>query len=84
MAKKQGQAEKKKQTSSQGPQESGRRSYWYMGLIGLALAAWTVWRLQPSQGLERALLFGAVAFLAWGVFIVGYYLSQRMGGDKDE
>jgi thiol:disulfide interchange protein len=53
-------------------------------LIGLALAAWLVWRLQPTQGIERALLWGVVAGLAWGVFIVFYYLSQRKSSEKDE
>lgn len=85
MAKKPEQARKrKKQPASQKPQGPGRRSYLYLGLIGLALVAWMVWRLQPTQGLERALLFGIVAGLAWGVFIVGYYLSQRTSGEKDE
>jgi thiol:disulfide interchange protein len=53
-------------------------------LIGLALAVWMVWRLQPTQGFERALLWGVVAGLAWGVFIFFYYMSQRNSGEKDE
>lgn len=73
-----------KQPTNQRPQGPGTRSYLYLGLIGLALAAWMVWRLQPTQGIERALLWGAVAGLAWGVFIVFYYLSQRNSGEEDE
>jgi hypothetical protein len=55
-----------------------------MGLLGLALAAWMVWRLQPTQGLEKALLWGIVAGLAWAVFVVGYYLSQRSSDENDK
>lgn len=85
MAKKPGRArKKKKQPTNQQSQGPGSRSYLYLGLIGLALAAWMVWRLQPTQGLERALIWGVVAGLAWGVFIVFYYLSQRSSGEKDE
>ncbi len=85
MAKKSGQARKrKKQPANQRPQGPGSRSYLYLGLIGLALAAWMVWRLQPTQGFERALLWGVVAGLAWAVFIFFYYMSQRSGGEKDE
>jgi FtsH-binding integral membrane protein len=74
----------KKQPANQRPVERGRRSYLYLGLIGLALVAWIVWRLQPTQGLEVALFWGVVIGLAWGVFIVFYYLSQRKGGKEDE
>ena len=85
MAKKSGQTRKrKKQPANQRSQGPGSRSYLYLGLIGLALAAWMVWRLQPTQGFERALLWGVVAGLAWGVFIFFYYMSQRSSGEKDE
>lgn len=75
---------RKKKSTNQREQGPGTRSYLYLGLIGLALAAWMVWRLQPTQGLERALLWGVVAGLAWGVFIVLYYLSQRRSSEEDE
>lgn len=73
-----------KQPTNKRKQGPGTRSYLYLGLIGLALAAWMVWRLQPTQGIERALLWGAGAGLAWGVFIVLYYLSQRKSNEEDE
>ena len=75
---------RKKKSTNQREQGPGTRSYLYLGLIGLALAAWLVWRLQPTQGIERALLWGVVAGLAWGVFIVFYYLSQRKSSEEDE
>ena len=85
MAKKSGRKKGQKETN---PKEQtgarGQRSTVYMALIGVALAAWIVWRLQPTQGIETALLWGAVAGLAWAVFIVGSYILQRRGNQEDE
>ncbi len=55
-----------------------------MGLLSLALALWIVWRLEPTQGLGKALIIGALVGLAWVVFIVAYNVSQRRGNQKDE
>jgi hypothetical protein len=50
-----------------------------MAFLGVLLAAWIVWRLEPSQGLNKALLYGIVAGLAWGVFVLAFTWSQRRG-----
>ncbi len=89
MAKKSRQAEKdeKRQPGKQSvgsTLRTGQRSLWYMGLISLALVAWTVWRLEPSLGFGKALLWGGVLGLAWVGFIILYYLSQRTGNRKDK
>jgi hypothetical protein len=55
----------------------------YMGLLSLLLAAWIVWRLEPSQGLGMALLWGVLAGLAWGVFVLAFTWSQRRGENDD-
>ena len=81
MAKKSGRKRQKDTKSQGGP---GQRSNLYMGLLSLALALWIVWRLEPTQGLGKALLIGAIVGLAWVLFIVAYNVSQRRGSQKDE
>jgi hypothetical protein len=54
-----------------------------MGFLSLLLAAWIVWRLEPSQGLGMALLWGVLAGLAWGVFVLAFTWSQRRGENDD-
>ena len=55
----------------------------YMGLLSLLLAAWIIWRLEPSLGLGKALMWGILAGLAWGVFVLAFTWTQRRGGDND-
>ena len=82
MTKKSRQAKKAEdKPSTIGKIKSGQRSLWYLILVGVLAAAWIVWRLEPSQGLQKALLFGGIAGLVWLVFI---YFSQRSINQKDE
>ena len=85
MAKKSGRAKKDKKKNSEkkkgGP---GQRSIWYLVLLGLVMIAWMVWRVEPNWGLEWALIGGAIAGLAWSIFIFGYYMSQRKGSQEDK
>jgi polyferredoxin len=82
MAKKSRQAKKaENEQSTVGKIRAGRRPIWYLVLVGVLAAAWIVWRFEPSQGLQKALIFGGIAFLVWLVFV---YLSQRSGNQKDE
>jgi hypothetical protein len=82
MAKKSGQANKdQKEQSTTGKIRAVRRNPWYLILIGALAVAWIVWRLEPGQGLQKALIIGGIAGLAWLVFI---YLSQRSAKQKDE
>ena len=55
-----------------------------MVLLGLVMIAWMVWRVEPNWGLRWALIGGAIAGLAWSIFIFGYYMSQRKGNQEDE
>ena len=82
MAKKSRQGNKKqKEQGVIGKITSGQRSTWYMILVGFLAAAWIVWRLEPSQGLIKALIFGGLAWLVWLVFT---YFSQRSANQRDE
>jgi hypothetical protein len=82
MAKKSGQAkEGQKEQSTVGKIKAGQRPLWYMVLIGVLAVAWIVWRLEPGQGLPKALLFGGIAGLVWLGFV---YISQRGSNQKDE
>ena len=80
MAKKSKKSKKGKPTRQQ---SQPPRNPVYMGLLSLLLAAWIVWRLEPSQGLGRALLWGVLAGLAWGVFVLAFTWSQRRGENDD-
>jgi succinate dehydrogenase hydrophobic anchor subunit len=74
---------KKKGKGSKPPASPPPRNPIYMGLLSLLLAAWIVWRLEPSQGFGKALLWGILAGLAWGVFVLAFTISQRRGGDNE-
>ena len=82
MAKKSNKA-KKGTPAKRPPPSSPPRNPIYMGLLSLLLAAWIVWRLEPSLGLGKALMWGILAGLAWGVFVLAVMWSQRRGGDSD-
>ncbi|HSG16781.1 MAG TPA: hypothetical protein VLE70_10740 [Anaerolineae bacterium] len=77
MAKKSNKAKKGKPAKRQASPPP--RNPIYMAFLGVLLAAWIVWRLEPSQGLNKALLYGIVAGLAWGVFVLAFTWSQRRG-----
>ncbi len=82
MAKKSRQAKKaENEQSTVGKIRAGRRPVWYLVLLGVLAVAWIVWRFEPSQGLQKALIIGGIAGLAWLVFI---YLSQRNSDQKVE
>lgn len=73
---------KKSKPSGQPPSQPPRNPL-YMGLLSLLLAAWIVWRLEPTQGLGKALIWGVLAGLAWGLFVLAFAWNQRRGGDND-
>ena len=69
----------KKQSKQQG--SSPPRNPIYMAVVGLAAAAWVVWRLEPSQGLGIALLGGVLIFGAWLIFALAMNRANRQGND---
>ena len=72
---------KKSKKKTQRPASAPPRNPIYMGLLSLLLGAWIVWRLEPSLGLGKAIMWGVLAALAWGVFVFAFMWSQRRGGD---
>jgi hypothetical protein len=83
MAKKSGRKKKKKQPASQGGPMVQPRNIVYMALLGVLLGGWVIWRLEPSQGLAKALLWGGLLAGGWWIFVGLYYRSMR-GNDQDE
>jgi hypothetical protein len=77
MAKKTEPNKNKNEEQPNSPAAPPPRNLYYMAFLGIVLAAWMIWRLLKVMPLEKALLWGIVAGLAWEVFVLVLYFIQN-------